>query len=586
MAKPPTAAPNPPPSREALATFEGLRDWLLTQPKAVSVAIAARAALRLLPLYGRFNPGDPRRYADLTVALFRACAFARAAAKYQARANDRRTAAADAAAAAARTAADDAARTAAAAAAYAARTAAAADAAAYAARTVAAADAADAADAAAADARLLATGAIDLSTLLASPLWPETTPPALPDALRDDWAKLRARLPREDDWQIWIDWYEGLLRGGARDEAYETVFADVPEAEWKKGAKAANAWIRDHLPKPPESKSPDPGPLEQRAAPFAFTLRDGRLAVAPETAQPRDAEAAADFLAESRRKAADLGARIANAQHDDAVHLRTALELLEAHLAAEPLRIGLLLSSLISLEADAQVYNSDAGRKEHALDLIAQVTDLATTVRHAVSEYPRARAIRARLVELDFAGRPGAAKAALKLSEGVAETAAAHAELVEPEVPGVLREPAKSIAAARKNEERDEQIGFMFLTALDFLTAAVQAAKRARPRVKIAPGLGGAGALALWSGPSAHAMLGDLGGHLAGAGAQLGLAAYGIAHLIKEINKFLNDQKKRDTPPKAGGNGPKKPAGRDPKKPAAPGKPKAATKSWPQTPSN
>ena len=59
-------------------------------------------------------------------------------------------------------------------------------------------------------------------------------------------------LPEDQDWDVWIDWYEERLRGGSPGEAYEIVFASVPQEEWEEGPAAANAWIKAHLPKPKE----------------------------------------------------------------------------------------------------------------------------------------------------------------------------------------------------------------------------------------------------------------------------------------------------------------------------------------------
>src|ERR1700677_3201580 len=78
---------------------ETLKAWLDSQPRQVVDLIAARAALRTLPLFSRavraLDFGEvvsrkkaPRRFADLTVALFRAAALARVAGTYPTRANE------------------------------------------------------------------------------------------------------------------------------------------------------------------------------------------------------------------------------------------------------------------------------------------------------------------------------------------------------------------------------------------------------------------------------------------------------------------------------------------------------------------
>jgi hypothetical protein len=72
------------------------------------------------------------------------------------------------------------------------------------------------------------------------PEWPEAA-----------WASLRTLLPMDEDWDVWIDWYEQRLRGGTRGEAHELAFANVPQKEWEKGPAAANAWIKANLPAVP-----------------------------------------------------------------------------------------------------------------------------------------------------------------------------------------------------------------------------------------------------------------------------------------------------------------------------------------------
>ncbi len=86
------------------------------------------------------------------------------------------------------------------------------------------------------------------------------------------WSKLKFALPRNEDWGVWIDWYEERLRGGSRSEAYELVFASVPLDVWDKGPAAANAWIKAHLPTVPEPARPGelPEALSGLDAPFAY----------------------------------------------------------------------------------------------------------------------------------------------------------------------------------------------------------------------------------------------------------------------------------------------------------------------------
>ncbi len=63
------------------------------------------------------------------------------------------------------------------------------------------------------------------------------------------WDGLRLALPRGEDWDVWIDWYEDRLRGGSSGEAYDLVFVSAPPDVWDKGPAASNAWIKNHLPK-------------------------------------------------------------------------------------------------------------------------------------------------------------------------------------------------------------------------------------------------------------------------------------------------------------------------------------------------
>ena len=263
---------------------ESLEVWLGGQSPEVVAAIAARTALRVAPLMYRDarkvrSANDASAFLALTSAVFRASALARVAAKYPTCANALNAtalvAAARAAAAAAVVAQDFAfwavgiaapALAAAADAASARSLAAAADARALAAPCViplaapagpsflacyATADWALRAEIrfdASAERKLGAHGLADLR------LWSQ----GVADWVEGAWEGLKLALPRDGGWDVWIDWYEDRLRGGSRGEAYELVFVSAPLEVWDKGPAAANAWIKEHLPKDPgDSRLPE-----------------------------------------------------------------------------------------------------------------------------------------------------------------------------------------------------------------------------------------------------------------------------------------------------------------------------------------
>jgi hypothetical protein len=262
------------PAREAEAIEqESLKDWLTKQVPQVAAAIAARAALRVAAGRGRWAPKernaeDSSRFLASTGGVLRAIALARVVAKYPSHANELRTTALVAAEYAAVARIDGLALSAAA---YAAAVA-----------DLAIQDSAFAAPlavpfddpapfaAAAADPDVRMEIRFDASALQRLgvrwltdlPLWREIPP----GWWKDGWQRLKAALPNDEDWDVWIDWYEERLLGGSRGEAYELVFARAPQQVWEKGPAAANAWIKAHLPRDsgPPSLPNRPKPLPKR----------------------------------------------------------------------------------------------------------------------------------------------------------------------------------------------------------------------------------------------------------------------------------------------------------------------------------
>jgi hypothetical protein len=271
-----------------ISSEDELRDWLKSLPpeqgRWVAVAIAARAALRVAPLVAT-DAERKRSVLNLAFVTFFAAASARTASKYPAHAGRLHVrhaahAPADASLATSIPSANAAARSASQAAG------AAAEAAALAANTAStfsgaannvvggynvAGGYADSAPGAAVwsavstDANFIAQGST-AQVLASLRLWPD----GAPRWASEHWLRLRAvpqgklpaptigkavigrnlaRAPREDDWHVWIDWYERRLEGASDPEEIGLIFATVPDKEREAGPATANKWIRERLEK-------------------------------------------------------------------------------------------------------------------------------------------------------------------------------------------------------------------------------------------------------------------------------------------------------------------------------------------------
>jgi hypothetical protein len=329
----------------------------------------------------------------------------------------------------------------------------------------------------------------------------------------------------------------------------------------------------------------EPDSLKQQAALYTFRFVDGRIAVAPEEAKPEDREATRDFLDESRRKAAELSERLVRVQAD--TRLQRTLTLLNDRLAPpiEAIRVGLVLSSLRSLESDVRAYDTEEGRKEHATDLIAALEDLAGTVRDFASQFPRSREILANQIALNLVEEPRALQLAERASDDLAVAAANRADLVEPTTPAVLREPISSNEDTRSTADRAKQVGLRLLTVANFARIAAQARETAveswdevRKQIPKAAGKAAASALlagpalafGLWAGHTGLTLLLDTAGAIAAINGAVGHPGGAFDRLLKTIERVAAKKPVAETrDPHAPEAEEKPPARKEQKKPAS-----------------
>jgi hypothetical protein len=247
---------------------EAFQKWLLQQPPEWSVTIAARAALRVLPLVR----GD-KNLAAIALPVFRATAIAWFAAKYP----NRSIEVAPAALAAATSAATS--GVAAATAADAAYAANAATPDVYAAYAISAAihatrDPTTILTAIKQDVQLLHEGLLTAQQLARAPLW---LFPA--GEFVDRWQRLALKLNAlGGHWRVWTDWYEDVSleeRHKHITDAGDASFTDLPGALlWDDGAKAVNVEIARRL----QALGPDPTPAQGIPSPIAIMrMADGRI---------------------------------------------------------------------------------------------------------------------------------------------------------------------------------------------------------------------------------------------------------------------------------------------------------------------
>jgi hypothetical protein len=100
--------------------------------------------------------------------------------------------------------------------------------------------------------------------LASEPLWPNDEP----YWLESGWSRMKAELRAlNEGWEVWTDWYEARLSGEQADETEEIIRATIPIEVFAQGPAATNRYIAEHL-----SKHSSDQPAEDGASEFGLVL--------------------------------------------------------------------------------------------------------------------------------------------------------------------------------------------------------------------------------------------------------------------------------------------------------------------------
>lgn len=302
-----------------------------------------------------------------------------------------------------------------------------------------------------ADAEYVASG-VPVPDLANRPLWPAQQPVSLRRLRNQLEAALRSTA--DEDWAVWIDWYEDRLAGRLANEALEIARVMLPNALWEQGPMAVNAEIRRLI----EAYAKAP------AEPMAQAGND------PEVPAPR---AAAIEPAWSDRKKLALPRRPAAVDLDPA-SIIAALQALGEEVAsiAEDCRVegnidrrpaGYMDGLVPLLSGDAVPSQKDLFRIAHACDVLRGFSGMIR------EEWPSFLAVRYEMMLLqlerarrrfpkwkEFAGDRGVPLTADEVRRAVPVAAAVvdvlgideAATVVEPEIPAAVEIVAAPLAEA------------------------------------------------------------------------------------------------------------------------------------------
>ncbi len=217
-----------------------------------------------------------------------------------------------------------------------------------------------------------------ISDFVCEALWPD----GMPEELRKRWDSMKKRLlaRKGEHWEVWTNWYDARLDPSRRIPCYSPPIPELerkrillPEEVWEAGPATANAEIRRLIDEHDCARQS----LRQAPAPYVFEEREGRIIAEPYRGEIHDpvlAEEMRAALCERAREVVELlrgkqvPGRVANT-------IERLVEVLGDSLQdVEP---GRLLFVSRALEADLDAYDSEDGRQNLGEDGFAALRELA-----------------------------------------------------------------------------------------------------------------------------------------------------------------------------------------------------------------
>jgi hypothetical protein len=284
--------------------------------------------------------------------------------------------------------------------------------------------------------------------LVCFPLWPDGEPKWI-----EQWRQnLQEILPREDDWQVWIDWYNRRIEGVSDPEEIELVFATVPDKEREAGPAAANKWIKERLEELTRKKPTVPSALPATIEPI---IADGKIALPANAAEvDLDSETLGAALMALRTQIADLAGDLDGEANIDKRVISFLRRLGEKIPQAPPAQAQLFM--LAHEQETLEAYGKTVATEWPAL-LAGRYLATTLALDRTVRQFPKWRLFKQNADKNRLTDQQRAEAPRLTADFAAALREEEATEYVAAEIPDTFEELCRRLDAAR-DEAREDRI--------------------------------------------------------------------------------------------------------------------------------